>query len=64
MSELLKTLKGIRIKTHQFGDEDTISYAKVRLNIPKRRYIINVNRKTKDSSDEGHLATPRTTRGG
>lgn len=61
MSELLKTLKGIRIKTHQIADDDISSSAKIRLGIPKRRRIIHVNRTAEDSSNEGHITTPRTT---
>lgn len=62
MSELLDTLKGIRIKTRQISDENSDNFLKLAMKLPKRRHNINVTGTIQDSSDQGYSSASRTAR--
>lgn len=62
MSELLKTLKGIRIKTKQIADSDVDNSAHLSLGLPKRRYKVNVNSTIQNSSNERYTPEARPAR--
>lgn len=64
MSELLRTLKQLRINTKQSADPDYSNEAQVVLTLPRRRMNINVTRNLQDSSNEGYSSQARTTRSG
>lgn len=62
MSELLKTLKQLRINTKQSVDPNYSNEAQVVLTLPRRRMNINVTRTLQNSSNEGYSSQTRTTR--
>lgn len=62
MSELLKTLKHLRINTKQSADPDYSNEAQVVLTLPRRRMNINVTRNLQNSSNEGYSSQTRTTK--
>lgn len=62
MSELLKTLKQVRIKAKQYADNDTNNYMHVTIGVPKRRYVVNVNKNVQDLGDERYTTQTRSAR--